>query len=306
MKIKRVFNALPFAALLIGGFLTSNKDIPYTPNTLGNNTHTIDTVIAAKRDTLPVVNIPAINSDMSSMIIAIDPGHDSKYTGSRVNGVIEEDLNLIMAKKIDSLLRQEGYPTYMTRKTNSRMNIANIDVNKSGHVTNRDETDARSNYMKSVGAKLAIIVHYGTYSEKEHNGPYNEFNYIHGTEFYFSGLKDNKQMTDTVANYNRPDECKIYSVSSMDVAKKFGQYFKDNGVTARVWGSDFRILHNKPAEVTILVEFRYLTNESDFKKATTKEGREADARLLVDCINKNRDIIFDQKSYASNLEGKVK
>jgi len=308
MKIKRAFGILPLAAMFVGGtFLSPNKDNPYTSNIFENNAHTIDTTIAVKKDTiLPVVSIPAVNPDLSSMIIAIEPGHDSTYIGSRVNGAIEEDLTLSIAKKIDSLLILKGYPTYMTRTNNTRMNINNVDVNKDGCVNMRDDIDTISKYIKSVDAKLAIIIHYGAYSAKKHFGPYREFNSVNGAEFYFYGILNKKQLTDGVANYNHPEDCKIYSASSMTVAKELTKFYNDNGMTARVWGSDFRILCDNPAEVTILTEFKYLTNKKDFEKATSKEGQLADAKLVVDFIDKKRDMIFNPKSYAANLEKKLK
>lgn len=281
---------LPVAALFVGGAVfLPNKNIPYSLSKSDNNTHTIDTIVN-KPDTA----MPIINFNPYPMIIGIDPGHDSLYTGSQVNDAHEEELNLAVSKKVDSLFRKEGYNSFLTRTGKSGINTAHIDVNKSGKVTDRDETDARANYIKNKGAKLAIVIHYNVYSESEikHNEMYYEYNYVHGMEILV-------RRSNSASSID----------SSMYIADKFGQYIRSYGIPVRVHDSGNRMLRERPANIAFLIELGYLTNKKDLETATSKAGQEFNARLIVDFVKENEEYIFgvkrDMPNYVLNLKTKV-
>src|SRR5437870_9283513 len=48
-------------------------------------------------------------------VVVLDPGHGGQDSGAMCNGVLEKDLTLDVARRIDRLLEAEGIATLMTR-----------------------------------------------------------------------------------------------------------------------------------------------------------------------------------------------
>ena len=53
----------------------------------------------------------------SRHIVVIDAGHGGKDPGAKANGLVEKDLNLDIALRLEKLLKEEGITTYMTRNS---------------------------------------------------------------------------------------------------------------------------------------------------------------------------------------------
>jgi hypothetical protein len=134
-----------------------------------------------------------------------------------------------------------------------------------------------------------------------HNARKNNTTY-NGLEIHAFGVRYAKELNNKKPNYHLPENCNIYSDSSMYIAKKLAQYFTDRGIAAKAVGSDMRILSNKPAPITLIVELGYLTNPSDFKRATSKEWQEIYARTIADFIDENSLYICGPKFYASLID----
>lgn len=102
--------------------------------------------------------------------VVIDAGHGGKDGGAVWNGLIERNLTLDVAKRLDSVLRARGIRTVMTRKTNStvelltRAAIANryrSSVFVSIHFNasrNRSISGIETHYRSSRGRELAGYV----------------------------------------------------------------------------------------------------------------------------------------------------
>lgn len=75
--------------------------------------------------------IPDVPPENSERIIVIDAGHGGYDAGSSDNGVIEKEITLDIALKLDSILKREGIQTYMIRSSDKfidhrdRINMAN-------------------------------------------------------------------------------------------------------------------------------------------------------------------------------------
>ncbi|HOQ36406.1 MAG TPA: N-acetylmuramoyl-L-alanine amidase [Acetivibrio sp.] len=74
--------------------------------------------------------------------VVIDAGHGGSQSGAVYGGVMEKNLNLDIAKRLDALLKKEGIQTYMTRTNDSTVSLY-----------------ARSGLANSVGADLLISIH---------------------------------------------------------------------------------------------------------------------------------------------------
>lgn len=281
MNIRKLSITLSLATLVIGETLLASN-VPYSKSTLENNTHSIDTVIAAKSS----IDMPTIATNIDPIIIALDPGHDNKYLGDNVKKLLEGKLNLIMAEKLRDSLENKGYAVISTRKDGFGMNKNNMDVNKDNDVNLRDELDARSNYSKSNNVRIFCSLHENS-SRRSRK--------FKGLEVYFFGIKDTTELNNNRPNYHSPEKCTIYSDSSRYVAEKLVQYFVDRGIEAKVAGTDLRILRNKPAPISILIEFGYLSNPTDLKELKSKEVQELYAGIVANFINENRRYIFSEK-----------
>ncbi len=84
-------------------------------------------------------------TNFSNYKVVIDAGHGGYETGAVVSGVYEKDLNLAIAKKLNTLLINSGVKTYMTRTTDKHVGLYE-----------------RSGLANSVNADLFISIHNNT------------------------------------------------------------------------------------------------------------------------------------------------
>src|SRR5690349_22447148 len=57
-------------------------------------------------------------------VVVLDPGHGGKDSGAMCGGVMEKDLTLDIARRVDRLLDSEGVATSMTRVGDSFVSLA--------------------------------------------------------------------------------------------------------------------------------------------------------------------------------------
>ena len=57
-------------------------------------------------------------------LLIIDPGHGGKDSGTMRNGVMEKDLTLDVAQRLERLARARGFSTLMTRTADARISLA--------------------------------------------------------------------------------------------------------------------------------------------------------------------------------------
>ena len=56
--------------------------------------------------------------------VVIDPGHGGRDEGARGNGLVEKQLTLDLAKRVDRRLRVFGFPTVLTRKDDTYVSLS--------------------------------------------------------------------------------------------------------------------------------------------------------------------------------------
>ncbi|MDP4181910.1 MAG: N-acetylmuramoyl-L-alanine amidase [Bacillota bacterium] len=124
---------------------------------------------------VPVVNDGSAGSknDYSKYKVVIDPGHGGSETGAIVSGIYEKNLNLQIAKKLNTLLKAAGVKTYMTRTDDRYVSLY-----------------ARSGFANSVDADLFISVHNNAQTQKSVSGTMSLY-YPNGTNTNsgFNGYK---------------------------------------------------------------------------------------------------------------------
>lgn len=100
---------------------------------------------------LPVPTLPA-----RSKTVALDPGHGGPEVGAAATGLAEKDLNLRIALKLASLLRERGIAAILTRETDRAVSPDYIVAGYPG--VSRD-LQARVDVANSAGADLFISIH---------------------------------------------------------------------------------------------------------------------------------------------------
>lgn len=113
---------------------------------------------------LPMASLQAFS------VVVIDPGHGGKDPGTRWYGLVEKNLTLDVAKRVDAILRAEGVATVMTRRTDrtvsldARAQMANRFANSlfvSIHFNaNRIQSISgyETFYRSSRGKKMALVM----------------------------------------------------------------------------------------------------------------------------------------------------
>ena len=103
LRKKRIFFIIAMITLSISTFLVSNKNKDI--------------------DTIETVSLP-----VSGKIIVLDAGHGLPDKGAEsLNGVFESNINLLITKKVQSLLEQSGCNVILTRSDEN--GIYNFDSN---------------------------------------------------------------------------------------------------------------------------------------------------------------------------------
>ncbi len=117
----------------------------------------------------------------SKQTIVIDAGHGGKDSGKiGVNKVLEKDINLIIAKKVEQLLLNQNIKVIMTREEDSDLGDSKIeDLRKRVDIINDAKPD------------LALSIHQNSYPSED----------IHGAQvFYYSQSEKGKNLAQILQN----------------------------------------------------------------------------------------------------------
>ena len=111
-------------------------------------------------------------------IVVIDAGHGGKDPGKvGVNGALEKDINLSIAKKLQSLLIQNDVMVIMTREEDKDLASENASNRKN------EDLRARADLLKEAAPVLMVSIHQNSYPEADVDG---------AQVFYYSGSQESK------------------------------------------------------------------------------------------------------------------
>ena len=88
-------------------------------------------------------------------VVVLDPGHGGRDSGAMCGGVLEKDLTLDVARRIDRLLNSEGVATLMTRVGDSYVSLADRG------------TQARQFFVIANVTSPAVLIEGGFLTNKE-------------------------------------------------------------------------------------------------------------------------------------------
>ncbi|HUS16545.1 MAG TPA: N-acetylmuramoyl-L-alanine amidase [Chloroflexia bacterium] len=93
-------------------------------------------------------------------LVVLDPGHGGKETGAiGPDGLVEKDLNLVIARGAAARLRAAGIGVLLTRDADVEVNRPPVDVNGDGGIDVDDDLQARVDLANAAGAWLLVSIH---------------------------------------------------------------------------------------------------------------------------------------------------
>lgn len=204
-------------------------------------------------------------------VVVLDPGHGGQDSGAACGGVLEKDLTLDVARRIDRLLNSEGIATLMTRVGDTYVSLAD-----------------RTAFANRVRKCIFVSIHFN-----EDNKPVAS-----GVETYYAGRQITagsllaswlpflwRPLSDTPNPESQNlagfiQEALVARTRSIDRGTRTRQFFVIANVTA-------------PA---VLIEGGFLTNKEDISKLATEDYRDQIAAAVADGILRYRDAASQRNS----------
>lgn len=169
---------------------------------------------------------------MQDIIIVIDAGHGGNDPGKiSANGILEKDINLSIAQKLNDKLLEEGFSTIMTREDDN--DVADDTTN------NRKKSDMynRVSKINSSGASYMISIHQNSFTD----------NSVRGAQvFYYATSEQSKRLAQRIQDEIR------------------GKVDKENNRQIKT-GNDYFILRKSKCP-GVIVECGFLSNTSETQK----------------------------------------
>ena len=203
-------------------------------------------------------------------VVVLDPGHGGQDSGAMCGGVMEKDLTLDVARRVDRLLQSQGIATLMTRLGDSYVPLAD-----------------RAAFGNRANDSIFISIHFN-----EDNKPVAS-----GVETYYAAHQIGAGSTlaswlpffsRTPSSSPKPEsqglagfiqEALVARTRSIDRGTQAKQFF----VIANV---------SSPA---VLVEGGFITNKDELSKLASEEYRDQLAAAVADGILRYRDVVSQQE-----------
>jgi N-acetylmuramoyl-L-alanine amidase len=203
-------------------------------------------------------------------VVILDPGHGGQDSGAMCGGLLEKDLTLDVARRIDRLLDSEGIATLMTRLGDTYVSLAD-----------------RAAFANRIRNCIFVSIHFN-----EDNKPVAS-----GVETYYAAhqITAGSLMASWLPFLWRPlsdapnpesqrlagfvQEALVARTRAIDRGAQPGQFF----VIANV---------SSPA---VLIEGGFLTNKEDISKLTSEDYRGQIAAAVADGILHYRDAASERK-----------
>lgn len=193
-----------------------------------------------------------VNNKTSSLygkVIVVDPGHGGNDNGAEVDDVLEDEVNLSIAKILYQKLFDQGVVVHLTRTSDYDLAPDNAQNRK-----NKD-LKRRTQFINEVDADLFISIHLNIY----------ETSNVNGIQVFYQGYKD--------------DSKKLANL----IQKEFNKNI--NKKNKKVKLGDYYIL-NYTYPIGVLVECGFLSNYDERKNLVDTKYQEKIANNILNGIKK--------------------
>ena len=204
-------------------------------------------------------------------VVVLDPGHGGQDSGAMCGGVMEKDLTLDVARRVDRLLDSEGVATLMTRLGDSYVSLAD-----------------RAAFGNRAKDSIFVSIHFNEDNKPVASGVetyYAAHQINSGTTFaswlpFFSRPPSNSPKPESQSLAGFIQEALVARTRSVDRGTQPKQFF----VIANV---------SSPA---VLIEGGFITNKDELSKLASEDYRDQLAAAVADGILRYRNVLSQRKS----------
>ncbi len=204
-------------------------------------------------------------------LVVLDPGHGGQDSGAMCGGVLEKDLTLDVARRIDRLLDSEGVATLMTRLGDTYVSLAD-----------------RAAFANRVRNCIFVSIHFNEDNKPVASGveTYYAAHQITAGSFLASWLPF---LWRPLSDSPNPESQNLAGfVQEALVARTRAV---DRGIQAR----QFFVIANVTSPA-VLMEGGFLTNKEDISKLASEDYRDQIAAAVADGILRYREAASQRKS----------
>ncbi len=212
-------------------------------------------------------------------LVVIDPGHGGQDSGAMCGGVLEKDLTLDVAQRIDRLLQAQGIATLMTRTGDSYLSLADRAA-----ITNRARDCIFVSIHFNEGSKpvsSGVETYYA-----EHQMPAKEPLVSWLPFLQRTALETPNFQSQSLAGFIQ--QALVTGTQETDRGTKASQFF----VIANV---------RHPA---VLVEGGFLSNKEEIGKLQNPDYREQMAAAITQGIARYRDVLKQRQGILAATGGR--
>lgn len=133
---------------------------------------------------LPNVTASINNLNLLGKIIVLDAGHGGTDSGAKNGKIVEKELNLLLAKKLEKELISRGATVYLTREEDNDL---------SARTSERKRSDLynRAKYINTIKPNMYISIHLNATTSSSWKGL---------QVFYNKNNEENKVIAETITN----------------------------------------------------------------------------------------------------------
>jgi N-acetylmuramoyl-L-alanine amidase len=204
-------------------------------------------------------------------VVVLDPGHGGQDSGAMCGGVMEKDLTLDVARRVDRLLDTRGIATLMTRVGDSYVSLAD-----------------RAAFGNRANDSIFISIHFN-----EDNKPVAS-----GVETYYAThqVGTSSTLASWLPFFSRPA-----SASSRPESQSLASFIQE-ALVARTRSIDrgtqakqFFVIANVTSP-SVLIEGGFITNKDELSKLASEDYRDQLAAAIADGVVRYRDVISQRES----------
>ncbi len=203
-------------------------------------------------------------------VVVLDPGHGGEDSGAMCGGVMEKDLTLDIARRVDRLLDSEGVATLMTRVGDSYVSLAD-----------------RAAFGNRATGSIFISIHFN-----EDNKPVAS-----GVETYYAAHQINSGSTfgSWLPFFSRPpsDSPKPESQSLAGFIQE-ALVARTRSVDRGTQAKQFFVIANVTSPA-VLIEGGFITNKDELSKLVSEDYRDQLAAAVADGVLRYRDAVSQRK-----------
>jgi N-acetylmuramoyl-L-alanine amidase len=211
-------------------------------------------------------------------LVVIDPGHGGQDSGAMCAGVLEKDLTLDVAQRVDRLLQAQGIATVMTRTGDSYVSLAD-----------------RAAVANRTPDCIFVSIHFNEGSKPVSSGveTYYAEHQISSREPLVSWLPFLQRTALETPNFQSQSLAGFIQQSLVARTQE-----TDRGTKANQFFVIANVRH--PA---VLVEGGFLSNKEDIGKLQNTDYREQIAAAITDGIVRYRDVLKQRQGILAAASG---